>query len=104
MLSRCLGFKTNLLVRHVMEGLLSERPYLVEDTPIAPDVAGHGVATILQRLGGRPLHGDLPSVGDVEILVLEFPRETKISNLRGIQLTRSIFEKDLLIMLLCALI
>ena len=59
----------------------SQGPYLVEDTPIAPDVTGGRVEVIVQCLRGRPLDWDLSSVCHVEFLTLEVSGQTKISYL-----------------------
>ena len=59
----------------------SQGPYLVEDTPIAPDVTGGRVEVIVQCLRGRPLDWDLSSVCHVEIFILKVSGQPKISNL-----------------------
>ena len=73
---------------------MTERPYLVEDTAITPDVTGCGVFTIVESLRGRPLDGNLPSVGHVEVFLLEVSRKSKVCNLKSTEYNVMIFRNN----------
>ena len=59
------------MIGDIMERLIAQGPYLVEDTPIAPDITGSGVFAIVQCLRSCPLDWDLASMGFVDLLVLK---------------------------------
>ena len=75
----------HLSICDFFEWLVTKRPYLVEDTSVTPDVTGCGVLAVVQSLRSRPLHWNLPSMRNVEALLLKIPRQSKVCNLNMIK-------------------
>ena len=52
---------TNIHIPHSLKGFMSQTPYLVEDTPIAPHITGCRVLLVMNSFGGCPLQWYLPT-------------------------------------------
>ena len=61
---------------------MSKTPYLIEQTPVAPDVTGSGVLLVVESLGRCPLDGNsVTIVSDVVIFFGQIAGHAKICNL-----------------------
>ena len=53
---------TNLNIFQAFEWFVSKTPYLIEQTPIAPDITGSGVLLEINCFRGSPLYWNLSSL------------------------------------------
>ena len=59
-----------LRICEVMKWLVAERPYLIEQTAVAPHITGSGVLAIVKGLWSRPFDRNLSTVRYVIVFVL----------------------------------
>ena len=78
---RCTTINKHLGISDVMKWFVSQWPYLIEETAIAPDITGSGVLAIVKGLWSCPLDWNLTTMRDVVVFMLEVSGEPKISNL-----------------------
>ena len=79
----------DLLVGHAFKRLVSETPYLVEDTAVAPDITGGGVLAEDESLWSCPLERDLPSLRHVVVIFNQVPSHTKVTYLQLLKVVLS---------------
>ena len=65
-----------------MKWFAPQRPYLIEEAAIAPDITGSGVLAIVKGLRSCPLDWNLPSVWHVVVIILKASGQSKISKLK----------------------
>ena len=73
---------THLLVCHAFKGFVSETPYLIQYTAIAPHITGGGVLAEYECLWSCPLEGDLASLGHIVVVLNEIPGHPKVTDLQ----------------------
>ena len=79
---RCLiRVHVNLGIHSSLKWLVSEAPYLIEQTAIAPDITGSGVFLVVNGFWSCPLHWYLASLWYVVRIICQISRHTKICNL-----------------------
>ena len=71
----------NLIVCAVLEWLGTHGPNLIEQNPIAPHIATDGVLAIVEGFRSSPLHRDLSTMRNIEVLILEISWKAKVCNL-----------------------
>ena len=55
----------------LLKWFVSKGPYLIEDTPITPDVTGSGVFAVGEGLRSCPFDWDLASMGNIVRFILK---------------------------------
>ena len=60
---------------------VSETPYLIQYTAIAPHITGSGVLHVAEYLRSTPLDRNTSSISHIVVLVQQIPRHAKVSNL-----------------------
>ena len=71
-----------LLVGHYLERFVSETPYLIQQTAIAPHITGCGVLAKGKSFWCCPLDRNLPSMGHIVVIINQIPRHSKITDLK----------------------
>ena len=66
----------------VFEGLVSQTPNFIEDTPIAPHIAGSGELLVVDSLGGCPLDWNEATTGRVVIILVQISGHAEVCNLK----------------------
>ena len=70
-----------LWILHCTKWPVSETPYLIEQTAVAPDITGSGVFSKVYCFWSCPLYGHFATLGYVVIVISQVPGHPKVSNL-----------------------
>ena len=72
---------TYIMVGIAFKGFVSEAPYLIEETAIAPHVTGSRVLFVRNSLWSRPLDWYFATVRHIVVVLFKITRHPKIRNL-----------------------
>ena len=71
----------HLIIGNIVKWLVAERPYLIEQTAVAPHITGIGVLAIVKGLWSRPFDRNPSTLRYIVASIVETTRQAKIRNL-----------------------